>query len=40
MAFAHDQFGLALALQGRFDEAIAEGNGAAGVLDSANELVD
>ena len=24
-AFAHDQFGMALAFQGRFDEAIAEG---------------
>ena len=28
-AFAHDQFGLALAFQGRFDEAIAEGKRAA-----------
>lgn len=28
-AFAHDQFGLALAFQGRLDEAIAEGNRAA-----------
>ena len=28
-AFAHDQFGLALALTGRFDESIAEGRRAA-----------
>jgi TolB-like protein/Tfp pilus assembly protein PilF len=30
-AFAHDQFGLALAFQGRFDEAVAEGKLASGL---------
>jgi tetratricopeptide (TPR) repeat protein len=37
-AFAHDQFGLALALQGRFDEALAEGKRAV-ELDPLSPLV-